>query len=62
MIKLDKGYFVICRTDSNDAGLPGKYVLATSRSFETRADAEHYMTGIAPSREPVILAPVNTAL
>lgn len=42
-------HFVICRDES------GSYVLATSRQFDTRLEALVYESGIAPSREPIVV-------
>lgn len=57
-------YYVMCRLDNtmDDDGkytITGKYVLATSRSFETFKLAETYSKSIAPSREPKILLEVT---
>ena len=41
-------YIVACKDD-------GVYVMATSRTFHTRAAAELYTTSIAASREPIII-------
>ena len=45
--------------DNGDYTVPGKYVLATSRSFPTFGEAEVYSEVIAPSREPKILLEVS---
>jgi len=42
-------HFVICRDES------GSYVLATRRQFDTRLEALVYESGIAPSREPIVV-------
>jgi hypothetical protein len=56
-------HFVICRDES------GSYVLATRRQFDTRLEALVYESGIAPSREPIVVegefptpSPVNAEL
>jgi len=59
-------YYVMCRLDNtmDDDGeytITGKYVLATSRSFDTFGEAETYSEGVAPSREPKILMEVEPA-
>ena len=56
-------YYVICKLDppvlsNEDEPEMGKYVLATSRSFDDFPAAEHYAEGIAPCREPKILLEV----
>jgi hypothetical protein len=48
--------YVICREDTRQDGSKGKYVLATSRSFDTWDDAEKYSDTINSSREPKVLA------
>jgi hypothetical protein len=45
--------------DDGKYTITGKYVLATSRSFETFKLAETYSKSIAPSREPKILLEVT---
>jgi len=57
-------YYVMCRLDNtmDDNGeytITGKYVLATSRPFETFELAETYAEGVADSREPKILLEVT---
>jgi len=51
--------YVICREDTRQDGSKGKYVLATSRSFDNWCDAEEYSDTINPSREPKVLADQN---
>lgn len=41
-------YLVVCKDD-------GIYVLATSRSFRERREAELYTQSIAVSREPIVV-------
>lgn len=47
--------YVICREDTRQDGSKGKYVLATSRSFDGWYDAKKYSDTIDPSREPKVL-------
>ena len=47
-------YLVMCREDSEPDGTPGRYTLATSRTFDALG-AEKYADSIAPSREAAIL-------
>ena len=49
-------YYVICREDTRDDGSKGKYVLATSRSFEDWDAANTYAQTVNSSREPKVLA------
>ena len=52
-------YYVMCRLDySPEEGEPGKYILATSRSFPSFKAAETYAEGIDPGREPKIVMEV----
>lgn len=55
-------YYVMARLDSPKevTGKPaqGNYALATSRSFPSFDEANHYADGIAPSRKPKILLEV----
>jgi len=48
--------YVICREDTRSDGSKGKYVLATSRSFDTWREALEYSDTVNPSREPKVLA------
>jgi hypothetical protein len=48
-------YIVICRTDSDSDGTPGKYVLATRQTFRTEQSADAYAAGISPSRSPIVV-------
>jgi hypothetical protein len=48
--------FVICREDTRQDGSKGKYVMATSRSFDCWDTAEKYAGTIDSSREPKVLA------
>lgn len=41
-------YVVVCKDD-------GIYVMATSRSFRNRREAELYTASIAASREPIVV-------
>lgn len=60
-------YYVICRLDppinfgGDDEPEMGKYVLTTSRSFDSFDEAETYTRAIAPAREPKILVEVEPA-
>lgn len=47
--------YVICREDTRQDGSKGKYVLATSRSFEVWHKAKEYAGTIDSSREPKVL-------
>ena len=47
-------YIVVCRDDSYN-GIRGEYVLATRRQFNTRIEALVYATGIADSREAIVV-------
>jgi len=47
--------YVICREDTRSDGSKGKYVLATSRSFDDWYDAKEYSDTIDPSREAKVL-------
>jgi hypothetical protein len=51
--------YVICREDTRSDGSKGKYVLATSRAFDTWDDAEEYSDTVDTSREPKVLADQN---
>lgn len=54
--------FVICREDTRQDGSKGKYVLATSRSFDDWDDAKEYSDTINTSREPKILMDEESSL
>jgi hypothetical protein len=47
---------VICRADTKPDGSPGDFELATRTVFEGREAAEAYAAGIAPAREPIVVA------
>lgn len=52
-------FWVLCRDDWDEISkLPGRYVLATRRVFESREQAETYARTISDSREPIVVAPV----
>ena len=48
-------FVVICRDDTID-GVRGAYVLATRQVFRSRLVAEAYANGVAPGREPLVIA------
>lgn len=48
--------YVICREDTRPDGSKGKYVLATSQTFEDWDDADTYAKTVNSSREPKVLA------
>ncbi len=54
-------YYVICRGDTRPDGSKGKYILATSRTFDSWYDAEKYADTVNSSREPKILMDLNGA-
>ena len=47
-------YIVLCRGDRTREGEKGKYVLASSKGFETREDAIRFLKTCSPSRDPYI--------
>jgi hypothetical protein len=50
-----ESYIVICRDDGTE-DCPGAYVLATRRVFADLATAEHYASGVAAGRTPIVVA------
>ncbi len=52
-------YYVICRGDTRPDGSKGKYVLATSRNFNSWSEADTYAGTVSSSREPKVLADLD---
>jgi len=52
----DDLFIVICRADSDHAGNPGEYVLATRQVYATREAAQRYADGCAPSRDAIVVS------
>ena len=47
-------FLVICYNDFHP-DLPQDYVIATRRLFPTREMAQHYLEGVSPSRNPLLV-------
>lgn len=52
----DDSFIVICRTDRPSPRRKGHYVLATRRTFATRAEADAYQLTVAKGRQAIVVA------